>query len=321
MVWIKRNLALVVSGLVGLVLIGFGTYLVLGGLARNKELSEEVERTRNRASVHYDANPFPSQTNIAMAKQEMETLRAGISRAQKHFSPVPLEKMDIKRFMAWRDETLNELRLAAKHAGTDLPSDRYPFSFATQRDRTQFGPNTLPHVAEQMAEVKALCMMLFDARVNRIGNIRRAKVSDDDKNSSFGSDYTTAGVLDVMNDPAGHMVSHPYEFTFYSFTTELAEVLNRLQRSTNGFLLKAIQVEPEDKTDAIASAPPVNLQNPERPVPPVRRSPPPPGATNRVAAPPPVARPTANDRPVTLLKEKRLKVTMLIYATRPVTKT
>src|SRR5258705_313783 len=109
MVWIKRNLLLVVGGLVALILIGFGTYLVLGGLARNKQLTEEIEATRNRANTLYDANPFPSQTNITTAKTEIESLRSGIARAHKHFTPVPVEKFDIKRFMVWRDETLSEL--------------------------------------------------------------------------------------------------------------------------------------------------------------------------------------------------------------------
>ena len=322
MVWIKRNLVLVVSGLVGLVLIGLGTYLVLSGLARNKELSEEVEVTRTRASQLYDANPFPGQTNIDTARKEMESLRASIGKAQRHLSPVPLEKMDLKRFMAFRDETLNELRVAAKRAGTALPDDRYAFSFATQRDRTQFSKDFL-HVAEQMAEVRVLSMMLFDARVNRIGNIRRAKASDDDRSSTFASDYTA---LDVMPDAAGHMVSHPYEFTFYCFSTEVADVLNRLERSTNSFLLKAIQVEPEDSKNTEGVGAPQILPGSERtsPPPPPRPRFPQPPSTNRVVTPVP-PRPTAaaagNDRPVTLLKEKRLKVTLLIYATRPITKT
>src|SRR5262249_33813999 len=130
--------------------------------------------------------------------------------------------------------------------GTELPPHPYSFSFATQRGRTQLSSDTLPQVAEQMAEVKELCKMLFDARVNRIGNIRRARVCMDDRNSSFATDYTTPTVLDVVTDPSGQMISSPYEFTFFSFTAELADVVNRLERSDYGFLLKAIQVEPED---------------------------------------------------------------------------
>src|SRR5262245_10886594 len=122
MVWIKRNLLLVVSGLVALALVGFGVYLVMGGLARNKQLIEEVEATRSRADQLYNAAPFPSQANIDKAKQETESLKAGIARAHEFFKPVPLEKMDIKRFMVWRDESLREMRDAAKKANTELPA-------------------------------------------------------------------------------------------------------------------------------------------------------------------------------------------------------
>jgi hypothetical protein len=324
MVWIKRNLVVVVGSLVGLILIGFGTYLVLGGLSRNKQLSEDVEATRSRANQLYENNPFPSQTNIAMAKRETESLRAAISRAQSHLSAVPVDKMDVKQFMVWRDELLQALRLAARHSQTDLPAPDYSFSFATQRGKTQFSPDTLPHVPEQMAEVKALCNMLFEARVNRIGNIRRARISQDDRDSPNGSDYTDSKVLAAVTDPAGQMISNPYEVTFFSFSVEVADVLNRLHRSTNGFLVKAIQVEPEDSkmTDN------VNPVNPTRelPVGPAAQTPlnpqarlrPPPTNVIRPPPPPPTGKPGLSDKPVHLLKERRLKVTMLVYALRPV---
>ena len=323
MVWIKRNLLAVVTSLVGLILIGFGTYLVLGGLARNKQLSEDVEATRSRANTLYEANPFPIQTNIAMAKRETESLQAAISRAHKHLAPVPLDKMDVKRFMVWRDESLQELRVAAKRSGTDLPAADYSFSFATQRGKTQFSPDTLPHVPEQMAEVKALCTMLFDARVNRIGNIRRARVSTDDKASSFASDYTTPGVLEVVPDSTGQMSSNPYELTFFGFSVEVADVLNRLYRSTNGFLVKSVQVEPEDSKMADAAGQvfaAVNLPvNPATPTPPdararLRAATP---SVNRPTPAPLAGKPSLSDRPAHLLKERRLKVTMLVYALRP----
>jgi len=322
MVWIKRNLLLVVSGLVGLILSGLGTYLVMAGLTRNKELSGESESTRSRASLLYDANPFPSQSNIEAAIKETNTLHAAIVRARNFFAAVPLDKMDVKRFMVWRDESLRELRDAAKKAGTELPASDYSFSFATQRGKNQPSPDTIPHVPEQMAEVKVLCMMLFDARINRLGNVRRARVSADDKASAFASDYTAPGVLEVVPDPTGQMVSSPYEVTFYSFSAEVADVLNRLHRSPHGFLVKAIQVEPEDSKlaeapgSAVAAVLPVAGTTPP---PQTGRSRflPPPTAPNRPAPPPAAARPPANDRPVHLLKEKRLKVTLLVYALKP----
>jgi len=322
MVWIKRNLLLVVGGLVALILIGLGTYLVLEGLARNKRLTDDVEATRSRANQLYDAPQFPSQTNIAMAKLQMDSLRTAISRAHKHFTPVPVEKFDVKRFMVWRDESLQGLRDAAKRAGTELPASDYSFSFATQQKRTQFSQDTLPHVPEQMAEVKALCTMLFEARVNKIGNIRRARISKDDKDSPNGSDYTDPRVLEVVSDSSGQMISSPYEVTFYSFSAEVADVLNRLYRSPHGFLVKAIQVEPEDSKMADAAGPGIGGVNPPPPPPPPNRADrfrPPPG-TNRLAVPVPVTRPAASDKPVHLLKEKRLKVTLLVYALKPAAK-
>lgn len=322
MVWIKRNLLLVIGGLIAVVLIGFGSYLVMTGLARNKQLTEDVEATKSQANKLYDANPFPSQSNITAAKGESKSLHEAIARAHKHFTPVSVPKMDVKQFMVYRDESLSEMRDAAKKAGTELPATDYAFSFATQRSRTQFSPDTLPRVAEQMGEVKALCMLLFESRVNKIGNVRRARGSRDDKDAGNSSDYTDAR-LEVVTDPSGQMIISPYEVTFFSFTAEVADVLNRLERSPNGFLVKAVQVEPEDSK--MADAPelgPGRNPSPTQPMPPFAR-PRFPANTNRPIVnpvnPAPQRPATASDKPVYLLKEKRLKATLLVYALRPAT--
>jgi hypothetical protein len=320
MVWIKRNFLLVIGGLVALILIGLGSYLVMSGLARNKQLIEDVEATKSRAGQLYDANPFPSQTNIAAAKREIQLLHDAITRAHKRFTPVPVAKMDVKQFMVYRDESLSELREAAKKSGTELPASDYSFSFATQRSRTQFSPDTLPRVAEQMGEVKALCTLLFEARVNKIGNVRRARGSKDDKdNNGNGSDYTDSR-LEVVTDSSGQMISSPYELTFFSFSAEVADVLNRLERSPHGFLVKAIQVEPEDSrmSDAVSPTGTPGNNNPP-PTLPNRAFAQPrfPANTNRVPVNPVPPRPAASDKPVHLLKEKRLKATLLIYTLRP----
>ena len=321
MVWIKRNLLLVVGGLIGLILIGFGSFLVMTGLARNKQLTEDVEATKSQANKLYDANPFPSQSNIAAAKTEIKSLQDAIARAHKHFTPVSVPKMDVKQFMVYRDESLSELQKEAKKAGTELPASDYAFSFATQRSRTQFSPDTLPRVAEQMGEVKALCTLLFEARVNKIGNVRRARGSRDDKDAGNSSDYTDAR-LEVVTDPSGQMIISPYELTFFSFSAEVADVLNRLERSPNGFLVKAVQVELEDSrmSDTPEGFGPRNppQTQPMRPFAQPRF----PVNTNRPIVSPvhPIPpRPAAGDKPVYLLKEKRLKATLLIYALRPAT--
>jgi outer membrane murein-binding lipoprotein Lpp len=325
MLWIKRNLFLAVSGLVALALLAGGGYYVYSGWAKNEELSVEVQATRTKLNDIYKLDVFPQTTNIAAAKAEAAKLRAEVAKVQKLFTPVPTERVDNRAFRTMRDTILDELRNLAAKSSVKLPvSEGYAFSFQTQKLRTEFSPDTFPGVPEQMMEIKALCMILFEARVNQISNIRRARVSRDDRSGSNGSDYLDSRVLGNDIIMAAQSAIHPYELTFFSFTSELATVMNGLEKSTHGFVLKALMVEP----DVSAPGAGAGLNNPggvegvagvappPRPRPP-RFPPPGTGQPARPLVPAPGVRPPANDKPVYVLKEKRLKVTMLVYAIKP----
>ena len=316
MLWIKRNLFLAITGLVAIALLAGGGFYVYTGLGKNAELSVEVESTRTKLNDLYKLPVFPHATNIAAAKAEAARLQVEIKKAQKLFSPVPAEKVDPVAFRTLRDNTLYELRNLAAKAAVKLPVDQYSFSFQTQRARTEFAPDTFPVVPEQMMEIKALCVILFDARINHISNIRRARASRDDRSGSNASDYLDGRVLGNEMITVAQAASHPYELTFFSFTSELAAVLNGLERSPHGFVVKAMMVEPDSSAPGAAPVGPGGVVAPQ----PIRQ-PPPRGRFQPQPQfrPPPGAavRSVANDSPVYVLKEKRLKVTMLVYTIKP----
>jgi hypothetical protein len=323
MLWIKRNLFLAVSGLLAIALLAGGGYYVYSGLGRNTELSGEVEATRTKLNDLYKQDIFPHATNIAAAKAEAAKLHAEVNKAQKLFAPVPAEKVDARAFTRLRDTTLDELRNLANKTGIRLPMDGYAFSFQTQRSRSEssFARDTFPQVPEQLMEIKSLCLILYEARVNQIGNIRRARVSEDDRRSSNASDYLDSRVLNNDLIAPAQAASHPYEFIFFCFTSELAALLNGLERSPHGFILKAIMVEPDSSAPgAVGGFPgavPEGGAPPPRPLPPRPRFNQPPQVGGRPAVPTAGPRPPAIDRPVHVLKEKRLKVTMLVYTIKP----
>lgn len=333
MLWIKRNLFLAVTGLVALLLLGGGVFFVMGGRSRNAALDEEVEATRSKLNSIYGKDPFPHTTNISTARKEIGRLRSEAQKLTKHFSPVPVERVETRDFLTLRDRTLSELRDAAQKAGVGLPPSSspspYAFSFDVQRAKNSFGPGTFPVVPQQLMEVKQLCAALYEARVTRLLNIRRARASADDNATGAPVQDYTPGVGIITNAAAA---VHPYEVTFTCFSAELGQVLSALARSPHGFVVKAVQVEPESLqlADAGGVLPPPGAEPglmagqpaPPRFVggrqpPPGRGVPPParPGVVAPAVAPP---RPgPGSDRPVVLLKERRLRVTLLVYAIKP----
>ena len=324
MLWIKRNLFLAVGGLVALLLLGGGVFYFLSAEGRKKAIMGEWESNKAELDRLQAQKPYPSQDNIKHAKEETEKLSKAAGQLHRFFAPVPAEKVTGVAFRAYRDNTLAELQRMAEQAKTSLPSRTYAFSFETQKPKNEFKEGTFPAIPEQMAEVKALCRVLFEAHVDPLVNIRRARVSKDDEESNAASDYLA---LRIETNAATGTVTSPYEITFGCLSSDLATALQGLASSPYGFIVKAIHVEPAAQAAVNVPGPnqpqaPVNNPSPNPPIrqrpvpgqpPPTAKLPPP-----AAVAPPPMAKPGAGDRPVVLLKESRLKVTLLIYAIKTV---
>lgn len=312
MPWIKRNLFLAVGGLVALVLLGIGVFLLLSARSRSESLEEEIEQTKTKLKGYHGAPVLPTPANVLVAKQETDKLKGVTRQMQQFFTTVPVEKMAVLEFRRYRDNTLAELHRAAEQARTTLPTKSYAFSFETQKSKVEFRDGTFPALPQQMAEVRALCRILFDAHVDPLVNIRRARVSEDDAQSSTASDYLAGK---VETNAATMTVTSPYEFTFHCLSAELASVMQGLLQSPHGFVVKAVHVEP-----AVEAAAPAPVPGPVVRPPPVRPAPPAPGAATGVPPPPRAFPPAAAalvkpgaDKSVILLKERRLKVTLLVY--------
>lgn len=306
MLWIKRNLFLAVGGLVAVLLLAGGVYYFISAQQRSKSIEEELEANKSDLNKLQGQKPYPSSQNIEIAKKEAEKLRSAVSQLHRYFAPVPAEKVTGIEFRRYLDRTLSELQNAARVAKTTLPSAGYAFSFETQKPKTSFGDGTFPAVPQQIAEVRVLSQILFDAHVNPLINIRRSRVSKDDDESTATSDYLS---LKIETNAATGTVNSPYEITFGCLSSELAVVLEGLAASSHGFVVKVVQVEPtvELGTNAPGVGPAIGIRNPgavpQRPTPGQRPA----------AIAPGVAR-SGSDRPVVLLNERRLKVTLLIYA-------
>ena len=329
MLWIKRNLFLALSGLVALGALGFGGFYLWTNVSENKKVENQLEEKKAVLQKLYNAVPFPSTNNIAIARDDLKRVQAAVRKTKEYFTPLPYEKVTGQAFKTLLDTTLYELRDKAQQTSVLLPSKTYAFSFSAQKDKFNFADGSFPALSEQLAEVRAICTILFDSKINRLINVRRTRVTTDDPPGS--SDYLELRV--EPNDLTGTLAS-PYQIEFRSFSPELASVLESFYKSTNGFLVKAIQVEPETEpvgvvapgtTGAPPSAPAGVTQPPPQPrVPPpgvpIPRMPPagaPPAQPGPAIAKPPGAVAPASEGIKTVLNEKLLKITFLIDVIRP----
>src|SRR5262245_32610200 len=91
MAWIKRNLVLVVSGVIALGLLAYGGWFFFSAVQKNKEIDTEIETTKRDIEVFLKKTPTPNAANLALAQQELERLNKFIAESKKLFpSPPPL---------------------------------------------------------------------------------------------------------------------------------------------------------------------------------------------------------------------------------------
>jgi len=314
MLWIKRNLFLVVFGVIALGLLGWSVMYLINNLGANSKLEGDLQAAKTELETLYKQNPFPSQTNIQLARAELVRARTNVNTVKQYFSPVPYEKVADKDFTVLLQNTIFDLQKRAQQSGIGLPESDYAFSFKAQKNALTFAPGSFPTLPEQLGEIKAITEVVYDAKVNRIANIQRMRVTTDDPAGS--TDYHNFAT--VTNNMTG-TVSNPYEITVYSFSAELGKLIEGLYKSKHGFVLKSLQVEPAPEAPVAAAAAPIFRPPPPQNPPGPGQPPPPKPGVPGAAAPAGAARAAAKQETLkTVLNEKLLRAKLMIEVIKPI---
>ena len=269
--WIKRNLYFLIGSLVAVALMGLAGWYLYSQWQLNTKLLGDLEEQYSKLKDLNNQNPHPGfgeVDNIKAAKEQQKESRAFIQKAHQYFQhcpPIPVPesgKLTSQEFSSALSRTVDQMQRDATRASVTLPpkdsnQQAYSFSFAAQMGKLDYARGSLAPLSVQLAEVKAICTVLFQAKVNSLDTIRRERVSDDDLKGPQ-TDYLME--KSVTNELA---VLAPYEVTFRCFSSELAAVMAGFATAPCGLLVKTINVEsapasaagPEAIASALATAP------------------------------------------------------------------
>jgi hypothetical protein len=249
--WIKRNLYFLIGSLLALALMGLAGYYLYSKWQRNNEILGQLDEQYARLKRLYEQNPHPGSEqidNIKAARQQERELQAYIQKARQFFQscpPIPVAEdgnLTSQQFSSALSRTIDRMQRDAEKSSVTLPprdskGNTYSFSFAAQRESLAYAPGSLEPLSVQLGEVKSICAVLFQAKVNSLDSLRRERVSDDDLRGPQ-TDYLAE--TSVTNELA---VMSPYEVTFRCFSSELAAVLAGFASAPCGLLVKTINVE------------------------------------------------------------------------------
>ena len=237
MQWIKRNVILVVGGAVALALLAFAGFYLFSKYQLQRGVTEELDAATQRLETLARRDPYPNQENIAAAKDEAQRVQSFVSDVEKNFLPAPYpQELDNRQFGTFLDNTRARLQAEAQRSGVEIPTN-YWFTFAAQKGAMTFSAASLQPLASQLADIRTICGVLFDAKVNSLVWLKRVPVDSLD----------SAGSQDYLNAKAATnnwSVVMPYEVAFQGFSSELASVLEGFKQLPHCFVVTNIVVEP-----------------------------------------------------------------------------
>jgi len=239
MAWIKRNLFFILSLVTGLSLTGYCGYLFFfSDLSQNAAVYTEFQGDQTRYNELQRKPAYPSDEHIKQVKAELAAVKDFEDQIHKSFSPYPTPPSeDEKGFSEYLEDTIAKLKASATNASVGLPDD-IAFGFTDLRGKLRYELADIPLWMQQLSEVKALCDVLFQARINSLALFRRVGVSSNDLFVTPNDTFPASMVI------ASTQTRTPYKVEFRCFSRELASVMESLARSSNFFIVKNIVVMP-----------------------------------------------------------------------------
>lgn len=237
MLWIKRNLGLVLGGVIALALMGVAGFYLYQQIQANEEMTQKWQSTLDQLRRLENRNPHPNQDNIEAAQQDFQRVEAFQQRTKEVFSslnyPTVTNALEFRKLLG---RSLFDLQRQAQMNGVDVPTN-YNFSFTAQLQAPSIQQDSLEPLAHQLTEVKAICNVIYAAKVHRLGEIRRAQVAPSDLQGTI-EDYIGKQV--ATNEMT---LVFPYQVSFQGFTKELSHVLDGFIDATPCFIVKNVQVQ------------------------------------------------------------------------------
>jgi hypothetical protein len=313
MAWIKKNLFILIAGVISLAVLGYAVFFVKQKMDADAQVSAELDDSAQKFKSLLDRKWHPGDKkvdNIKEAKEQLQRVRKFTDEVREYIKGPQLStNLNNREFRALLDNTMTSLRRDAEEAGMNLPTTNYWFTFSNYKTTVDF-KGDVAGLASELEDIKSIMHVIYEARVPSLVAMRRSPVSQTDYTGS--GDYLSDREVKT-NDWA---IIAGYEVTFQGFSSELARLMEGFANAKQCFVVKSLGVAQAPEERRAAPIMPV-MPTPMMPIggnpydryrmQPQFRPPPP---------PPPQPKIAAGSAVKVVLDESQLRFTLLVDSVR-----
>jgi len=178
---LKKFMPLIISGAVALVLIALEVFFLLRYQGQYSEVKSELKRAESDVDNLMRRDPFPSDENVRIEKENYAKLSDQVDRVQNAMRSQQVEYSEWDtptEFQIKLNPNLQELRTMADQLGVGLPQN-YHFSFAKYAQGELPDSGDVARLSRQLQMIKTVCEILFKQRIESLEGVERTEFDSD----------------------------------------------------------------------------------------------------------------------------------------------
>lgn len=239
MLWIKRNLVLVIGIVVSIALLGGAGYYLYDNYFDNKDQQVQFDQLKTEVE-QLKMGIYPSEENVKLVKSNTALAEVFINDASRLLVTEPYKPIAAVTLHNQLPTIIDRLRRDATNAGLELPPN-YQFTFGEIKRQASIFPYQVEPLVNQLSEISAICGVLFNAKVRALDGLQRVMAYNGDPG---GPDLLT-DLAQRTNSVATNLtiVSTPYRIVFRAFSADLAAVVNGLSTAKEFMVIRQLDVD------------------------------------------------------------------------------
>jgi len=239
MLWIKRNLVLVIGIVLSIGLLGGAGYYLYDNYFDNEDQQVQLDQLKGEVD-QLKQGIYPSDENISLVKSNTALAEAFIDTASRLLVTETYKPVAAVTLHNQLPTIIDRLRRDATNAGVELPPN-YQFTFGEIKRQASIFPYQVEPLVNQLNEVTAICGVLFNAKVRALDGLQRVMAYNGDPG---GPDLLT-DLAQRTNSVATNLtiVSTPYRIVFRAFSSELSAVVNGISSAKEFMVIRQLDVD------------------------------------------------------------------------------